>query len=69
MIDELIYDSLKDEGVHDALQTKVSKERVGIELAGMIKADHPLCALEEVFKYKYWNIIFQIPEGSDLNNQ
>jgi len=44
------------------LKTKVSKERIGIELAGMLKAKHPLCAFDEVKKYGYWNIIFDIPK-------
>ena len=34
----------------------------------MLKADHPLRALEEVLKYDFWNIIFEIPEGSDLKD-
>ena len=44
-IDELIYHSLKNTEVHDSLRTKVSKERVGIELGGMLKARLPLIAL------------------------
>ena len=35
----------------------------------MLKAKHPLQALEEVYKFNYWNIIFYIPEESDLKDQ
>lgn len=35
----------------------------------MLKADHPLCALEEVLKFKFWNIVFEIPNESDLKDQ
>lgn len=53
-----IYASLQNEGIHEALRTKVSKERIGIELAGMLKAPFPLTGLLEVYRYNFWNIIF-----------
>ena len=47
----------------------MSKERIGIELGGMLRAQHPLSALEDIFHYGFWNIIFCIPEGSDLKDK
>ena len=35
----------------------------------MLKAKHPLVALEEILKFNLWNTIFSIPEGSDLKNK
>lgn len=68
-VDEDIYKSLSNNEVHDSLKLKVSKERIGIELAGMLKAKYPLIALEEILKFGFWNIIFSIPENSDLKSQ
>lgn len=68
-VDEIIYHSLKNAEVHEALRHKVSKERIGIELAGMLKARYPLIALEEIYNFCFWNTIFCIPEGSDLKNK
>ena len=67
-IDKLIYQSLENKVVHEALKTKVSKERIGIELSGMLKAQHPLKAMEEILRFGFWNIVFQVPEGSDLKD-
>jgi len=55
--------------VHEALKTKVSRERIGIELAGLLRAQHPWSGMEDVFKYGFWNIIFKVPESSDLKDQ
>jgi tRNA nucleotidyltransferase/poly(A) polymerase len=63
-----IYNSLLNEGVHEALRTKVSKERIGIELAGTLKAPYALTGLWEIYKYKFWNIIFEVPSESDLKD-
>ena len=60
---------MKHQEVHEALKTKVSRERIGIELAGLLKAQHPWSGMEDVFKYGFWNIIFNIPESSDLKDQ
>ena len=57
-IHEDIYNSLSNEGVHEALRTKVSKERVGIEMAGTLKAPYALSGLWEIYKYNFWNVIF-----------
>ncbi len=40
-----IYKSLENVEVHEALRTKVSKERIGIELGGMLKAPFILAGL------------------------
>ena len=61
-IHEDIYKALERQDIHESLRTKVSKERIGIELSGMLKAKHPLSAFSEVRKYGYWNIMFAIPK-------
>ena len=68
-VDEEIYASLQNSAVHEALKTKVSKERIGIELSGLLKAQHPWKGMEDIFKFGFWNIIFEIPEGSDLKDK
>jgi tRNA nucleotidyltransferase (CCA-adding enzyme) len=43
-IHEDIYKALERQDIHESLRTKVSKERIGIEVSGMLKAKHPLSA-------------------------
>lgn len=48
--------------IQEALQKKVSKQRVGIELAGLLKAKHFTTGLQDIKDYGLWNIVFQIPQ-------
>ncbi|CAM9285362.1 unnamed protein product [Ectocarpus fasciculatus] len=53
----------RDPRVHEALCTKVSRERVGCELDQMVRSASPLRAFELMDGMKILPIVFPLPEG------
>mmetsp|Transcript_22652 Transcript_22652/g.31600 ORF Transcript_22652/g.31600 Transcript_22652/m.31600 type:complete len:618 (-) Transcript_22652:148-2001(-) len=54
------------ENVRLALRDKVSKERVGTELDGMLKSRDPVAAMRNLLRMGIFEIVFQVPQGSTL---
>eukprot|EP00752_Nemacystus_decipiens_P012689 g11242.t1 len=56
----------RDPRVHEALCTKVSRERVGCELDQMVRSTAPLRAFQLMDDMNLLPIVFPLPEGFDL---
>lgn len=55
--------SLKDESIHIALNAKISRERVGIELTKMINGRNPLLAFQLIYESGLYSTVFLNPNG------
>jgi tRNA nucleotidyltransferase (CCA-adding enzyme) len=64
-LDTELCDALKDESLVHALVSKVSMERVGKELAGMMDGPRPLQAIELLVRFNLTSSVFQMPPSLD----
>ncbi|KAI9739965.1 MAG: hypothetical protein M1818_005021 [Claussenomyces sp. TS43310] len=62
-IDEDAEQSMKDERIHIALDAKISRERVGIELGKMMSSRNPLMAFELIYDMGLYSTVFLDPSG------
>jgi tRNA nucleotidyltransferase (CCA-adding enzyme) len=60
-LDAEICEALADESLARALSSKVSMERVGKELTGMIDGPQPLKAIEMLARFRLTSCVFQFP--------
>ena len=65
-VEESIYSALAKPEIKDALLHKVSKERIGTELSGVLKSQSPMVGLVDIKEYGLWNIVFEVPEKTEL---
>ena len=61
-LDTDIEDGIFDPTVVEMLAQKVSRERIGVELVGILEGQQPLVGLELIERFKLMNIVFRIPE-------
>ncbi|ETW05495.1 hypothetical protein, variant 2 [Aphanomyces invadans] len=60
-----LVEALEQPNIREALVKKVSRERVGKELAGMLTGSHanPVVAIQCLHQFHLLDVVFQIPEG------
>ncbi|KKY25892.1 putative trna nucleotidyltransferase [Phaeomoniella chlamydospora] len=63
-IDDEARQSMKDDRIHAALNAKISRERVGVEVAKMIAGRYPLIAFQLIHDLNLYSTVFLEP-GSD----
>ncbi|KAL9637365.1 MAG: hypothetical protein Q9164_002230 [Protoblastenia rupestris] len=57
--------AMSDKSIKDALRIKISRERVGIEIAKTLKGPNPYMALSLINSLELYNTIFTDPRSSD----
>ena len=62
-LDETIVAAATDPLVQSALRTKVSRERVGKEVEGMLKGPAPAQAMAILCRFQLFPIVFTVPPG------
>ena len=55
--------------VRTALERKVARERIGIEMAGCVTGPHPLLAVQLVDSLRIFSAVFQLPEDLQIQPQ
>lgn len=68
-VDPEIFEAVKKPDIRQILKAKVSKERIGKELMGMLKSEDPLIALRYIEQTQIWDLVFEVPESSNLKDQ
>eukprot|EP00239_Pterosperma_sp_CCMP1384_P002298 CAMPEP_0197846662 /NCGR_PEP_ID=MMETSP1438-20131217/3993_1 /TAXON_ID=1461541 /ORGANISM="Pterosperma sp., Strain CCMP1384" /LENGTH=524 /DNA_ID=CAMNT_0043458383 /DNA_START=487 /DNA_END=2058 /DNA_ORIENTATION=- len=61
-----LVEAAASEEVRAALRDKVSRERVGVELEGMIKSAAPVFAVQQLIRLRHFNSVFPIPANASL---
>ena len=64
-----IEEAVKNKEIIQALKHKVSKERVGTEMYGMLKQVNPLKSIGLLKDNHLWSTVFYVPLDSDLKDQ
>lgn len=67
-IDDEAKQSMKDERIHAALNLKISRERVGIEVAKMMTGRNPPFALELIHEMNLYSTVFLDPSADQLRD-
>ncbi|GMH37929.1 hypothetical protein BSKO_05813 [Bryopsis sp. KO-2023] len=71
-LEESLQQAASNQQVLDALQKKVSRERVGTELEGMFKCADPVGAIRHLVNLSVFPVVFSLPgstsEGADGRN-
>ncbi|CAG8638093.1 15325_t:CDS:10, partial [Cetraspora pellucida] len=62
LIDESIWIAVKDERIKKAISTKVSRERIGIEMDKMLKGPHPALSIRLIYELGLYDTIFAPPQ-------
>ncbi|KAJ3195784.1 CCA tRNA nucleotidyltransferase, mitochondrial [Irineochytrium annulatum] len=62
-IEDDIREACEDLNIRHSFRTKISRERVGIELDKMLKGPHPLKSIELIHDYGFFSEIFSVPES------
>jgi len=65
-VDPALSKAVSDVRVHQALLTKVSRERVGTEVDLMVSSKKPLQALGLICELGLFDVVFQLPDASRL---
>ncbi|KAI0358943.1 poly A polymerase C-terminal region-like protein [Trametes cingulata] len=65
MVSEL-EEAARDAEIQEALQVKISRERVGEELDKMMGGRNPLLAIDLINKLSLYRAVFSIPEGAGV---
>jgi len=65
-IDPALVQAGAGEEVRAALRDKVSKERVGTEVDGMLKSQDPVEAMRHLLRMRIFDVVFRMPTGSNL---
>lgn len=60
--DESLFDACKNAEVHAALDTKVSRERIGQELEGIMSSKRPHHALGLLCEFNLFSVVFRLPK-------
>ena len=68
-VDPVIFEAVTKADIRTALRTKVSKERIGKEISLMLKAEDPSISLRYIQENKLWDLVFEVPESSNLKDQ
>ncbi|KAJ2998677.1 CCA tRNA nucleotidyltransferase, mitochondrial [Globomyces sp. JEL0801] len=58
-----IIEATKNENLKQSFATKLSKERVGIEMDKMMKGADPLRALDTIIQFGFYDIVYELPEN------
>ena len=67
-IDEQARISMEDSRIHAALNAKISRERVGVEVGKMVNGENPLMAFQLIFHCNLWPTVFLDPTGKTINS-
>lgn len=67
-LDKELTECLGDETLMESLRTRISRERVGIEVEKMIKGPNPLLAIELITNLNLYPHIFVIPTAKPSND-
>ncbi|CAD8092864.1 unnamed protein product [Paramecium primaurelia] len=59
---EEIINAIQQQDIKTALQTKVSRERIGIEIDWMLKSSKCYQGLKNYHQLGFWHIIFELPK-------
>ncbi|KAH8923675.1 hypothetical protein BT69DRAFT_142170 [Atractiella rhizophila] len=62
-LDKAIEEAAKEENIRIALEQKISRERVGIELDKMLEGPSPVLALRLIEDFKLYNIVYNVPSS------
>eukprot|EP00741_Cyanophora_paradoxa_P009856 tig00001668_g9547.t1 len=63
-LDPELVSAARDPEVHSALEQKVSRERIGIEVSGMLAGPHPVRALASICDLDLFPVVFAFPTCS-----
>lgn len=61
MVDDLKAAARSDK-VRSALEKKITRERVGVEVAGMLQGPHPVLSAEHILDLLLFPVVFSIPD-------
>ncbi|TFY70082.1 hypothetical protein EVJ58_g18 [Rhodofomes roseus] len=62
-IDRFLQDAARKPEIREALASKISKERIGIEVDKMLRSRDPVRALSLIYDFKLYSTVFQLPES------
>lgn len=57
-----IVGAVHDRQIHDAFASKISRERVGVEVSKMLSGPHPLRALRLIEDFRFFDVVFVCEE-------
>ncbi|KAK5105782.1 hypothetical protein LTR62_002162 [Meristemomyces frigidus] len=67
-IDKQAMVAMKDPGIKEALRSKISRERVGVELEKALRSSRPYEALRLVFELGLYETIFSCPDVAEADS-
>jgi tRNA nucleotidyltransferase (CCA-adding enzyme) len=67
-IDQEIRNAARNPTVHEAFEKKLSKERVGTEMEKMMKGQDPARAIQLIWDFNCYKLVFEPPEGCSMND-